>query len=99
MCDKHNISLGTFYKWGSKYGGKDVSEARRLWAMEEENNRLKRVVADQTLQIQILKEVNAKSGKPVGQVTDGEGGGGNGPGDDDGSVSCAWTGVFELLMP
>ena len=60
VCAKHNISQGTFYKWRSKYGGMDVSETRRLRAMEEENSRLKRVVADQAVQIQILKEVNAK---------------------------------------
>jgi len=60
VCAKHNISQGTFYKWRSKYGGMDVSEARRLRAMEEENSRLKRLVADQAVQIQILKEVNAK---------------------------------------
>jgi putative transposase len=60
VCARHNISLGTFYKWRSKYGGLEVSEARRLRAMEEENSRLKRLVADQAVQIQILKEVNAK---------------------------------------
>lgn len=60
VCARHNLSLGTFYKWRAKYGGMEVSEARRLRAMEEENSRLKRVVADQAVQIQILKEVNAK---------------------------------------
>lgn len=60
VCAKHNLSEATFYKWRSKYGGMDVSEARRLRALEEENNRLKRAVADLTVQVQILKEVNAK---------------------------------------
>ncbi len=60
LCARHNISLATFYAWRKKYGGMDVSEARRLRAMEEENSRLKRLVADQALQIQILKEVNSK---------------------------------------
>lgn len=60
ICAKHNLSEATFYKWRSKYGGMDVSEARRLRAMEEENSRLKRLVADQAIQIQILKEVNSK---------------------------------------
>jgi putative transposase len=60
VCAKHNISQGTFYKWRSKYGGMEVSEARRLRSMEEENSRLKRAVADLTVQVQILKEVNAK---------------------------------------
>jgi len=60
VCARHNISQGTFYKWRSKYGGMDVSETRRLRSLEEENNRLKRLVADQAVQIHILKEVNAK---------------------------------------
>ncbi len=60
VCARHNISEATFYKWRAKYGGMDVSEARRLRALEEENRRLKGVVADQAVQISILKEVNAK---------------------------------------
>jgi putative transposase len=60
VCAKHNVSEPTFYKWRTKYGGMEVSEARRLRAMEEENSRLKRLVADQAVQIQILKEVNSK---------------------------------------
>lgn len=60
VCAKHNISEATFYKWRSKYGGMDVNEARRLRALEEENHRLKRAVADLTVQVQILKEVNSK---------------------------------------
>ena len=49
VCAKHNVSEATFYKWRSKYGGMDVSEARRLRALEDENSRLKRVVADQAV--------------------------------------------------
>ena len=60
VCAKHNISDAAFYKWRSKYGGMDVNEARRLRALEEENHRLKRAVADLTVQVQILKEVNSK---------------------------------------
>jgi len=60
VCARHNISEPTFYAWKKKYGGMDVAEARRLRALEEENGRLKRLVADQAVQIQILKEVNAK---------------------------------------
>jgi putative transposase len=60
VCARHNISEATFYKWRVKYGGMEVNEARRLRSLEEENNRLKRVVADQAVQIQILKEVNSK---------------------------------------
>jgi len=60
VCAKHNLSEATFYKWRSKYGGMDVNEARRLRVLEEENSRLKRAVADLTVQVQILKEVNSK---------------------------------------
>ena len=60
VCARHNISDATFYKWRTKYGGMEVNEARRLRVLEEENGRLKRLVADQAVQIQILKEVNSK---------------------------------------
>lgn len=59
---KHGMSNTTFYKWRTKYGGMDVSEARRLKQLEDENRRLKRLVADQALDIQMLKAVNAKNG-------------------------------------
>lgn len=57
---KHGIAQGTFYRWKAKYGGMDVSEAKRLKALEEENRRLKRLVADQALDIQMLKDVASK---------------------------------------
>ena len=57
---KHNISDATFYNWKRKYGGMDVAEVRRLRSLEDENGRLKRLVADLSVQNQILKEVNAK---------------------------------------
>lgn len=60
VAAKHNIGEGTYYRWKRKYGGMDVSEAKRLRGLEEENGRLKRLVADQAVQIHILKEVNAK---------------------------------------
>ena len=60
VCARHNVSEPTFYKWRSKYGGMDVDEARRLRVLEEENGRLKRLIADYAVQIQILKEVNSK---------------------------------------
>jgi putative transposase len=60
VCARHNVSEATFYKWRSKYDGLEVNEARRLRTLEEENGRLKRLVADQAVQIQILKEVNSK---------------------------------------
>jgi putative transposase len=60
LCRKHGISQPSYYRWKSKYGGMDVSEARRLKELEDENRRLKRLVADQALDIQILKDVNSK---------------------------------------
>lgn len=60
VCAQHNIGVQTFYGWKRKYGGMEVQEARRLRSLEEECRRLKRLVADQAVQIQILKEVNAK---------------------------------------
>ena len=59
-CRPHQITEQTYYRWRKKYGGMEVSEARRLKELEEENARLKRLVADQALDIQILKEVNSK---------------------------------------
>lgn len=61
LVRKHGISTGTFYRWKSKYGGMEVSEAKRLKGLEEENRRLKRLVADQALDIQMLKDVNSKN--------------------------------------
>jgi putative transposase len=60
LCRKHGISDVTFYKWRSKYGGMEVSEARRLKVLEDENRRLKSLVADLTLDNQALKLVVSK---------------------------------------
>jgi putative transposase len=60
LTRKHGISEGTYYRWKAKYGGMEVSDAQRLKALEDENRRLKRLVADQALDIQILKDVNSK---------------------------------------
>jgi len=60
LCRKHGISEQTYYRWKAKYGGMEVSDARRLRALEDENRRLKTVVADLTLDNQMLKSVLAK---------------------------------------
>jgi len=60
VCRKHNISPHTFSRWRSKYGGMEVSEARRLKDLETENSRLKRMVAEQLLVIEGLKEFAGK---------------------------------------
>ena len=57
---KHNISEQTFYRWKSKYGGLSVSEVRRLKELERENVELKQIVAEQALDIRMLRDVNEK---------------------------------------
>ena len=57
LCRQHGFSRATFYHWRKKYGGLEVDEAKRLKALEEENSRLKRVVADLTLDKQMLQDV------------------------------------------
>jgi putative transposase len=60
VCRKHGISPATFYQWKAKFGGLEVSEARRLRALEAENARLKKLLADAMLDNAVLKEVAAK---------------------------------------
>ena len=60
VCRRHGISLATFYKWKSKYGGLEVSDARRLRQLEQENARLKKLLADSMLDNAMLKEISAK---------------------------------------
>lgn len=61
VCRKMGISEATFYNWKKKYGGLGVSELRRLRQLEDENNRLKQIVADLTLDKQMLQDVLKKS--------------------------------------
>ena len=60
VCRRHGISEGTFYKWKSKYGGLQVSEAKRLKALESENSRLKKLLAETMLDNAVLRDVNSK---------------------------------------
>jgi putative transposase len=62
LCRRHGISDATFYTWRNKYGGLEISEMRRLRQLEEENRRLKSIVADQALDIRAFKDVLAKNG-------------------------------------
>ena len=62
LCREHGVSEATFYNWKSKYGGMDVSEAQRLRQMEDENRRLKALVADLSLDREALKAVIRKNG-------------------------------------
>ena len=61
LTRKHGICEQTFYRWKSKYGGMEISDAKKLKQLEEENRRLKRIVAEQALDIQMLKDVNSKN--------------------------------------
>ena len=61
LCRKHGVSDATFYKWRAKYGGMDVSDARKLKALKEENAKLKRLLAEQVMDVSTLKEMLAKN--------------------------------------
>jgi len=60
VCRKHGISSATFYKWKAKYGGLEVSDARRLKALEDENRRLKKLLAEAELDKAMFKEIASK---------------------------------------
>ena len=60
LCRRHGISSATFYNWKAKFGGMDVSEAKRLRALEDENAKLKRLLADAMLDQAALKELLSK---------------------------------------
>lgn len=61
VCRKHGVSGATFYKWKSKFGGMEVSEAKRLKALEEENRKLKKLLAEQVMDNATLKEMLTKN--------------------------------------
>ena len=61
LCRKHGVSDASIYKWKAKYGGMDVSEARRLKTLEDENTRLKRLLADAMLDNAALKDLLGKN--------------------------------------
>ena len=60
LCRKHGISEATFYNWRSRYGGMEVSDARRLKSLEDENRRLKKLLAELMLDVATLKEALGK---------------------------------------
>lgn len=61
LCRKYGISDATFYKWRSRYGGMEVSDAKRLKALEEENRRLKKLLAESVMDAATLKEMLGKN--------------------------------------
>jgi len=60
VCRKHSCSEQSFYRWKAKFGGMTVSEVKRLKELERENTELKKIVADQTLDIRMLKDINSR---------------------------------------
>jgi putative transposase len=60
VCRRHGISPATFYNWKSKFGGMEVSEAKRLRALEDENAKLKKLLAEAMLDIAVLKDISSK---------------------------------------
>ena len=61
LCRKHGVSEATFYKWRSKYGGMEVSDAKRLKALEDENAKLKKLLAEQMMDVATLREMLGKN--------------------------------------
>ena len=61
LCRKHGVSDATFYKWRSKYGGMEVSDAKKLKALEAENAKLKKLLAEQVMDVSTLKEMLGKN--------------------------------------
>jgi putative transposase len=60
VCRRHGVSPATFYKWKSKFGGMEVSEAKRLRILEDENAKLKKLLAEAMLDIAVLKDITGK---------------------------------------
>lgn len=60
VCRRHNVSEQSFYRWKAKYGGMEISEVKRLKALERENTELKQVVAELTLDNRMLRDINTK---------------------------------------
>lgn len=60
VCRLHGITIQTYFRWKSKFSGMEVSDAKKMRALEQENSRLKRLVADQALDIIMLKDINSR---------------------------------------
>lgn len=70
VCRAHNVSAWSISRWRRKFSGMDVSDAKRLRAVESENSRLKRIVAQMAIDMEILKEAASKNGRPFRQAWD-----------------------------
>ncbi len=92
VCRRHGISEATFYAWKAKFGGLDVSEARRLKALEDENTKLKKLLADAMLDNVALKDLLAKNVWSAPSVQGSRSSG------DDSSLKCIRPLASELLL-
>jgi putative transposase len=90
LCRKHGVSDATVYKWKAKYGGMDVSEAKRLKELEDESARLKRLVADAMLDNAALKDLLGKSGEARRKAACGRASGGKSREERPARVSGDW---------
>ncbi|OGR81082.1 MAG: transposase [Elusimicrobia bacterium GWC2_64_44] len=61
LCRKYNVALNTFYRWKQKYGGMEVSDVKKLRSLEDENRRLKQMVAEQALELRAAKDLLSKN--------------------------------------
>lgn len=61
VCRRHGVSEWSFYRWRQKYGGMTISDAKRLKALQEENSRLKKIVAQQAIDIDLLRDISSKN--------------------------------------
>jgi putative transposase len=99
LCRKHGISDATFYKWRTKYARLEVSDVKKLRQLEEENRRLKQMVAEQALDIQALKAITAKTGKAQGKTNGRHVAGGTLWAESTASVSVSGTGSEHAAVP
>lgn len=95
VCRRYGISQGTFYKYKSKYGGMEPSDAKKLRALEAENAKLKKLLAEQMLDNAMLRDVNSKSGDARCQAEGGGSSDGRSSGEPASGVFCAECGSVD----
>ena len=99
LCRKHGISSATYYTWKAKYGGLEVSEAKRLRSLEDENGKLKRLLADAMLDNAGLKDLLAKNGDARRQARSGRASAGSPEGERAAGVQHCRRGSEERPLP
>src|SRR5712672_2968826 len=101
LCRRHGISDATFYKWKAKYGGLEVSEARRLKSLEDENRRLKRLLAESMLDNAALKDLlgSEKTSEACGAASSSDSGNGASRAESAARVRAGGVGPFDFALP